>query len=107
LCALLASGCNAERIVAFGQGERSGVEVSVGDRIDITLRAAALGAYVSLPAISTPAVVFLDVVTPDEGPVPGGPAQRFRFRAVSSGTAVITFTPVQPGPVAVDTIVVR
>ena len=108
LCTLLAISCSADRIVAFGQGEVSRVEVSVGDQIEITLRAAALGAYASPPAISSSAVVFLDVMTPTEDPVPpGGPAQRFRFRAVSTGTSMITFTPVQIGPAAVDTIVVR
>ena len=107
VCAFLASGCNVDRIVAFGQGEHSRIAVSVGEHIDITLRGLSFGSYLSPPAISTPAVMFLNVTTPDEGNVPGGPAQRFSFRAMGPGTAIITFTHAQPGNAAVDTIDVR
>ena len=79
LSVLLMLACQADRFVALGMGEGNRVEASVGDRIDITLRAAALGAYASPPVISTSAIAFLEVTTPDEGLVPGGPAQRFRF----------------------------
>jgi hypothetical protein len=46
-------------------------------------------------------------MTVDDTPVPGGPLQRFRFRATGAGTAIITFIPTQPGPAESDTIVVR
>jgi hypothetical protein len=51
-------------------------------------------------------VVFVDVSI--EGPPnPGGPTQRFRFRAASRGIAVVTFSPLQGAPVVTDTVVVQ
>ena len=106
LALILATACHADDIASIGPGEH--LEFSVGDRFDVLLRAAALGSYKAPPAISTPAVEFLEATVVNESPVPpGGPLQRFRFRATAPGTAVLTFTPVQVGPVASDTIVVR
>lgn len=102
-----ASGCNAERIVALPGAETHHVDVAMGDLVDITLRAIALGSYISPPAISSPVIVLLSVTDPDKFPVPAGPAQQFRFRAVAPGMAVVTFTPAEPGPTVVDTIVVH
>jgi len=99
-------GCGADRIVGFPDATHR-VDVGVGDLVDITLRAGALGSYAVPPSIAGPAVVFQEVTDPDKFPAPGGAAQRFRFRAVASGTAVVTFTPAQPGPSVVDTIIVR
>ena len=104
--AVVSDGCGADRIVAFPDVTHR-VDVGVGDMVDVTLRAGALGGYLVPPAISAPIVVFLEVTDPDKFPVPGGPAQRFRFRAVAPGTAVVTFMPVQPGPTVVDTIFVQ
>jgi len=106
LAVILATACHADDIVSIGQGQH--LELSVGDRFDVMLRAAALGSYQAPPAISAQAVQFLEVTLVNESPIPpGGPLQRFRFRATSPGTAVITFTPTQAGPVASDTVVVR
>jgi hypothetical protein len=102
----LATACRADNIVSIGQGQH--LELSVDDRFDVMLRAAALGSYQAPPTISAPVVQFLELTLVNESPVPpGGPLQRFRFRATAPGTAVITFTPTQPGPVASDTVVVR
>jgi hypothetical protein len=106
LALVLAAACHADDIAAIGQGRH--LEVSVGDRFDVLLRAGALGSYKAPPTISAPAVEFLEATVVDESPVPpGGPLQRFRFRAAGPGTAVITFTPAQVGPAASDTVVVR
>jgi hypothetical protein len=102
----LSDGCGADRIVAFPAATHR-ADVGVGELVEITLRAASFGSYVTPPVISAPVIVFLEVTDPDKSPVPGGPAQRFRFRAVAAGTAVVTFTTTQPGPTVVDTIVVR
>lgn len=106
LALIFATACHADDIAAIGPGRH--LELSVGDRFDVLLRAAALGSYIAPPTISMPAVEFLEATLVDESPVPpGGPLQRFRFRATAPGTAVITFTPAQDGPVASDTVVVR
>ena len=103
---VLATACHADDIVSIEAGQR--LELSAGDRFDVLLRAAALGSYQAPPTISPPIVEFLDVATVSESPPPpGGPLQRFHFRARASGTAIITFTPTQAGPAASDTVVVR
>ena len=74
--------------------------------MDIRLWGGALGTYASPPTISAPAVIFVDVSI-DGPPNPGGPTQRFRFRAASRGTAVVTFSPLQNAPVVIDTVTVQ
>lgn len=111
LALLLLSACHAERavvddVVAIGPNQL--LEVAVGDRFDVLLRAISLGSYQSPPSISSPSVQFLEVTVVQEAPIPpGGPLQRFRFRATAPGTAVLTFTPTQPGSDATANIVVH
>ena len=103
---VLATACHADSIVSIGPAQR--LEVSVGDRFNVLLRAAALGSYQAPPTISPPIIEFLDVATVNESPPPpGGPLQRFEFRATAPGTGLITFMPTQAGPAASDTVVVR
>ena len=109
LAVVLATACRADNIVSIvsiGSGQH--LEVAVGERFDVLLRAAGLGSYQAPPTISAPVIEFLDETLVDESPVtpPGGPLQRFRFRATAIGTAIITFTPTQIGPAASDTVVV-
>jgi hypothetical protein len=107
LLALIGGGCGADHIVAVDAGTGSHrVTAAVGDLVDIRLWGGALGTYASPPTVSAPAVVFVDVST-DGPPNPGGPTQRFRFRAASRGTAVVTFSPLQSAPVVTDTVIVR
>ena len=107
LATLLTAACFADHIVSLDLGEQNRrVEAAVGDEIEITLRTIGSGDYVSPPAISNSVVLFLDVSSVGP-PVPGGPTQRFRFRAASGGTAVITFTNTGDGPTVSDTVVVR
>jgi len=104
--ALFGVAC-ADRIVSVDAGTGShAITAGVGDLVDIRLWGGGSGTYVSPPAISGGAVVFIDVFV-DGPPVPGGPTQRFRFRAASRGRAVVTFSPQQSAPVVVDTIVVQ
>lgn len=106
LAVVLATACRADNIVAIGSGQH--LQVAVGERFDVLLRAAALGSYQAPPTISAPVIEFLEETLVDESPItpPGGPLQRFRFRATATGTAIITFTPTQIGPAASDTVVV-
>lgn len=107
----LSSGCSPDRIVSIDVGSASKrVEAHVGDRIDIHLWAGAGGLYADTPTVSTPAIEFIDssIESGNSGFVsPGGPGQLFRFRALSQGVALVTFTPLQQAPVVVDTLVVR
>ena len=107
LAVVLATACGADDIVSVGSGQH--LTVGVGERFDVLLRAGGLGSYRAPPTISAPVIEFLEQTVVDESPVtpPGGPLQRFRFRATATGTAIITFTPTQIGPAAFDTVVVR
>jgi hypothetical protein len=103
--------CGADHIVAVDAGAGSHrVSARVGDRVEIRLWGGALGTYASPPIVSTSSVEFIDVSI-DTGPGgvigPGGPTQRYRFRAASQGSAVVTFSPMQRAPSVIDTIVVE
>jgi hypothetical protein len=108
---LLIAACNADHIVSVDAGLGSHlVAARVGDLIDVRLWGGALGNYTSPPDISTAAVEFVDIsIETSSGRTvnPGGPTQRFRFRAVSRGSAIVTFAPMQSAPVVVDTVVVQ
>jgi hypothetical protein len=107
LLVVLGAACGADRIVAVDAGTGSHrVTVAIGDLVDIRLWGGALGTYASPPTISAPAVEFVDVSI-EGAPNPGGPTQRFRFRAASRGTAVVTFSPLQSAPLVTDTVVVQ
>ena len=107
LAILGAIACSADHIVSIGTGvDAHRATTVVGGLVDVRLWGGALGEYASPPDISGAAVTFLDVST-DGPPNPGGPTQRFRFRAVTRGLAIVTFTPLQIAPVVVDTIVVE
>ncbi len=111
LLALAVTACGSDHIVSVDVGAGSHrVTARVGDLVDIRLFAGALGIYASPPAISASAVVFVGVSLDSESTgviSPGGPTQRFRFRAESRGTAVVTFSPEQNAPMITDTIVVQ
>lgn len=109
LSALVATACSADHLVSVEGGSQR-VSVAVGGLVDISLWDDGVGMYASPPDISAPVVEFVDVSI-DVGSngiiTPGGPSQRFRFRAVSRGTAIVTFSPLQNAPVVSDTIVVQ
>ncbi|HEU4642483.1 MAG TPA: hypothetical protein VFS44_08520 [Gemmatimonadaceae bacterium] len=108
LGAAMLSGCGADRstgVSSIGTESRT-LDVSRGTEIDVTLQTIGPGEYASPPIVSSRSVRFLGVslVTPV---VPAGPTQRFRFEAVSSGTAVVVFRHTGNSPVVEDTIFVR
>jgi len=110
--AIVGVGCASDHIISAGGDLVSRrIDAHHGDLIDIRLWGGALATSASPPAVSTAAVEFVDVsVETGSGGIvsPGGPTQRFRFRALSPGSAVVTFSPLQPGsPVVSDTIVVQ
>ncbi|MCA9769431.1 MAG: hypothetical protein KC485_11495 [Gemmatimonadetes bacterium] len=91
LVAIIGCGGDDPVFVQEIDGSPSAITATVGRELDITLGTVGPGAYDSIPAISFPALRFLDaaIVPPY---VPAGPRQRFRFMPVTRGTAVLTFT---------------
>lgn len=99
--------CNADSIVSLDAGQRNTrVTTQVGERIDITLQTIGPGEYATPPAISSPAVVFLNADYCGDA-VPAGPTQCFHFRAISRGNAVVSFTHTGNNPTVRDTVDVR
>ncbi len=83
--------CNADRIVTVPPDSGSEmIAVHVGQELRITLGNVGPAEYESPPQISSSALAFLevDVIPPFN---PGGPTQQFRFKAVSSGQAIVHF----------------
>ena len=99
LLARPAEGQSSKDTLRAQNGRRSGVSVdgrnqtivaTAGQEIDVTL--GNIGSEIaSPPHISSGAVGFLgdEIVMP---PIPSGVTQRFRFRAVAPGRAILTFT---------------
>lgn len=101
------AACRADSLVSLGPAQRNQrVSVRVGERIEVVLQTIGSGEYAEPPAISSPAVTFLDVASCGD-PVPAGPRQCFHFRAVAPGRAVLTFTHTGNNPPVVDTVDVR
>jgi hypothetical protein len=64
--------------------------IEAGQELELTLGTTGPGEYGSPPDISSPALRFLDVRV--VGPfTPGGARQRFRFKGMAPGVAVIVF----------------
>lgn len=108
LTALALAACRADSPVSVsvtGSASRT-LSADAGSEIDITLQTIGPGEYASPPAISSASVRFLGASL--VGPaVPAGPTQRFRFRAVASGRAIIGFQHTGQGPAVEDTVDVR
>jgi len=90
LSAFMLCACRADIVSVSPDGGSQTITAAPGQGIDITLRNVGPAIYASPPIISSAAVTYLGV---DDVPPynPGGPTQRFRFRAVSAGQAVIRF----------------
>jgi hypothetical protein len=83
--------CSANNIVSVqADGHNRTIAATVGQEVDVTLGNVGPAEYVSPPDISSGALAYLgvDVVPPFN---PGGPTQRFHFRAVGAGQAVVDF----------------
>ena len=84
------TGISVDGVVVAGQLSRT-IDVTVGQDIDVTLGNMGPAVYLSPPRISSGALTFLGVE--DALPhVPAGVTQRFRFKAVRRGRAIVTFT---------------
>jgi len=104
LMALAGTACT-EPLSLRGSETRT-VTAIVGQEVRITLGTVGPGAYESPPAVSSPAVYFIDMAY--VGPaVPSGPRQEFRFRAEAPGRAIITFQHSGNNPTVSDTVEVR
>jgi hypothetical protein len=100
--ALAVAGCGPEPLAVDGARSQT-LSVKAGREFEITLHTTGPGEYASPPTFSTPAVRFLEVrVLPPF--TPGGPTQRFRFLAVSSGRTIIVFQHTQQEQVVEDTV---
>jgi hypothetical protein len=97
-------GCGGP-LEADGSPSRS-LSIKVGQEIELDLHTSGPGEYASPPAVSSSSILFLDmrVVPPF---LPSGPTQRFRFKAVTPGVAVIIFQHTEGRPTVEDTIIVR
>ena len=106
LALALALGCGSDDLVtANGAPDRS-LSLAPGQQLELTLQSIGPGGYISPPAISSPAVQFIDVVVVTPA-VPAGVTQRFRFRAVAPGQAVVTLQHTGQSAAVEDTINVR
>ena len=84
-------GCAADIILAMtGDSRSQTISAAVGQEIDVTLGNVGPALYVSPPLMSSAVAEYLgvDVVPPF---APGGPTQRFRFKAVGAGQALVEF----------------
>ncbi len=98
------SGCGSDLLAVMDDSSRT-ISLAVGQELDLTLGTVGPGAYQS-PTISSDAVGFLgdSLVGPNS---PGGVRQLFRFRGMSSGSAIIVLTHSGDQPTITDTVVVH
>ena len=110
LGSLFVASCGSDGIAGIVGTKSQTVVAEVGDEVQITLGNTGPGEYVSPPQISSAVLTFLsvDVVPPY---TPAGPNQRFRFKAIARGQAIVSFrrflndSPL--GPSVDDTVKVR
>jgi hypothetical protein len=107
--ALAIGACGLDGVVGIDSRSQS-ISVRIGQEIEVTLGNVGAAIYESPPTMFPSDVVSylgVDVIPPYN---PGGPTQRFRFKAVNSGRAVITFRRTLTGAVVstvMDTLEVR
>ena len=110
LGSLFVASCGSDGVAGIVGTTSQTVVANVGDEVQITLGNVGPGEYVSPPQISSAVLTFLsvDVVPPY---TPAGPNQRFRFKAIARGQAIVSFrrflnaSPL--GPAVDDTVKVR
>jgi hypothetical protein len=103
----LLSACNSDETGSPSSTDNHGETISVvaSQVFTINLETVGSGEYISPPQVSSSVVRFLTVVLGDPGPA--GPTQRFRFQAIQSGRAVITFRHTGQSPTVQDTVEVQ
>jgi hypothetical protein len=102
---MLAASCGSDEIVSLTGAPNNTLSADVGNEVSITLQTIGQGQYLA-PSVSSANVEYvgvsqLAVISP------AGPTQKFTFRAVSRGMAVLMFTHTGNNPTVQDTIVVR
>jgi hypothetical protein len=102
------TACSADAVLGVDSRSQS-ISARVGQEVDVTLGNVGPAIYESPPMISSNVVTYLgvDVIPPYN---PGGPTQRFSFKAVGPGQAIVTFRHTLDGAlvsVVEDTIKVR
>jgi hypothetical protein len=98
-------GCGPEPLsVHSSQGQT--LNLTTGQKLDLTVQTIGPGEYVSPPSISSPAVRFLDarLVQPY---VPAGPTQLFRFEGEAPGQAIVVIRASEGNFTISDTVNVR
>jgi len=88
---LILAACGADSVVGVrGDSDNRTIVANRGQEIDIKLGNVGPAVYASPPSLSSDVLEYLgvDFVGPY---TPGGPTQLFRFRALDSGQAIITF----------------
>ena len=91
LVILVVGACSSSTSIGVPVDSRSQlIAAAVGEEIDVTLGNVGPSTYVSPPTVSSSVLTFLDmrIVPPNN---PGGTTQRFRFRAVAKGEAIVDF----------------
>lgn len=106
--AFAVTACSADAVLGVDSRSQS-VSARVGQEVEVTLGNVGPAIYESPPMISSNVVTYLgvDVVPPYN---PGGPTQRFSFKAVAPGQALVTFRHTLDGAlvsVVEDTVKVR
>ena len=90
------SGCTdqvpgANTPIALEYAPSQTIQMVVGQELDVTVGTLGPGSRIRCPTISSSVIQLMDgdggVVIPV---TPGGPTQRFRFRAQAAGQAIIT-----------------
>jgi hypothetical protein len=105
---LVVAACKSDAVVGVDSRSQT-ISARVGQEVAVTLGNVGSAIYESPPMISTNIVTYLgvDVVPPYN---PGGPTQRFRFKAISPGQVIISFRRTLAGALVSaveDTIQVR
>lgn len=83
------TACNEDNVLGVDSRSQS-IMARVGQEVEVTLGNVGPAIYESPPMMSSKVVNYLgvDVIPPNN---PGGPTQRFSFRAVGPGEALVTF----------------
>jgi hypothetical protein len=105
LALLALASCRADDVLSV-HGDNQSFTVPSGASFTITMGTVGPGSYESPPTISSPVVMFVDVVSGTPA-IPSGATQDFRFRAVAVGQAIVGFHNTGSGKVVTDTVVVR
>jgi hypothetical protein len=107
---MCAAGPHYENRSLWGRGSTVGetLNVGVGQELELILQSVGPGEYKSPPTVSSPSLQFLDAtLIPPNLDLPSGLTQRFRFKGVAPGRAIVVIRHSGDNPVRSDTVNVR